>query len=116
MLRASMATVGSPTPARTYCFGAYELDRAGELRKFGTRIRLQNKPFLLLLSLVERPGEIVTRSELQKRLWPDTFVNFDESLNIAAKKVRIALCDNPDDPAFVETVAGQGYRFIAPID
>jgi TolB-like protein/DNA-binding winged helix-turn-helix (wHTH) protein len=115
MLRASMSTVGSPPSVRTYSFGTYELDRTGELRKFGTHIRLQNKPFLLLLALVERPGEMITRAELQKRLWPDTFVNFDESLNIAVKKVRIALCDNPDSPAFVETVPGQGYRFIASV-
>src|ERR1051326_4850301 len=115
MLRASMSTVGSPPSVRTYSFGTYELDRTGELRKFGTHIRLQNKPFLLVLALVGRRGEMITRVELQKRLWPDTFVNFDESLNIAVKKVRIALCDNPDSPAFVETVPGQGYRFIASV-
>jgi DNA-binding winged helix-turn-helix (wHTH) protein/tetratricopeptide (TPR) repeat protein len=101
---------------RTIRFGCYELDRAGELRKFGARVKLQNKPFLLLLALVERPGEIVTRSELQEKLWPGTFVDFERNLNIAAKKVRDALCDSANDPKFIETVPGQGYRFIAPVE
>src|SRR4051812_13735615 len=107
MLRACMASTVSTPAVRTYQFGDYELDRTGELRKFGTRIRLQNKPFLLLLALLERPGEIVTRTQLQARLWPETFVDFEQSLNIAVKKVRDVLCDTADNPRFVETIPGQ---------
>jgi Tol biopolymer transport system component/DNA-binding winged helix-turn-helix (wHTH) protein len=116
MLRASMATPGSRSLVRTFRFGAYELDTSGELRKGGSRVRLQNKPFLLLLALVERAGETVTRAELQRRLWPDTHVDFEQSLNIAVKKVRDVLCDTADNPRFVETIPGEGYRFTAIVE
>src|SRR5215472_16562934 len=97
-------------------FGTFEVDlRAGELRRNGSRIRLQEQPFQILLALIERPGEVVTREELQKKLWPaDTFVDFDHSLNAAIRRLRDALGDSAENPRFVETVARRGYRFIAP--
>jgi TolB-like protein/Tfp pilus assembly protein PilF len=105
---------GAQRPIR---FGAYELDlRTGELRKFGLRLKLQEKPLGILAVLLERPGEVVTREELRQRLWPaDIFVDFDHSLSIAVHKLRIVLCDTADNPRFVETLARRGYRFIAPV-
>jgi len=99
-------------------FGTFEVDlRAGELRRNGSRIRLQEQPFQILLALIERPGEVVTREELQKKLWPaDTFVDFDHSLNAAIRRLRDALGDSAENPRFVETVARRGYRFIAPVN
>ncbi|MGB9202656.1 MAG: winged helix-turn-helix domain-containing protein, partial [Terriglobales bacterium] len=98
-------------------FSSFELDlRTRELRKFGTRIKLQDQPFQILALLLEKPGEIVTREELRDRLWPaDTFVDFDHSLNSAVKKLRQALNDDPDVPRFIETLPRRGYRFIAPL-
>ena len=98
-------------------FGLFELDlQARELRKSGIRIKLQEQPLQILSMLLERPGEIVTREELQKRLWPgDTFVDFDLSLNSAVKKLRQALNDDSENPRFIETLYRRGYRFIAPI-
>jgi TolB-like protein/DNA-binding winged helix-turn-helix (wHTH) protein len=98
-------------------FGTFELDlRAGELRKHGLRIRLQEQPFQILAMLLEQPGEIVTREELRKRLWPaDTFVDFDHGLNKAISKIREALGDSAESPRFVETVARRGYRFLAEV-
>ncbi len=97
-------------------FGLFEVDLlARELRKSGVRIKLQDQPFEILAALLERPGEIVTREELQKRLWPaDTFVDFDLSLNSAVKKLRQALSDDSDNPRFIETLYRRGYRFIGP--
>jgi len=99
------------------CFGTFELDlRAGELRKHGLRIRLQEQPFLVLATLLEHPGEVVTREELQKKLWPaDTFVDFDHGLNKTINKIREALGDSAESPRFVETVARRGYRFLAEV-
>src|ERR1700675_3286923 len=98
-------------------FGVFELDlRAGELRKHGLRIRLQEQPFQVLTMLLEHPGQVVTREELQKRLWPaDTFVDFDHGLNKAVNKIRDALGDSAESPRFVETVARRGYRFLAEV-
>lgn len=98
-------------------FSSFELDlRAGELRKNGLRIKLQDQPFQILALLLEKPGELVTREELRERLWPaDTFVDFDHSLNSAVKKLRQALSDDPDTPRFIETLPRRGYRFIAPV-
>jgi TolB-like protein/DNA-binding winged helix-turn-helix (wHTH) protein/Tfp pilus assembly protein PilF len=103
-------------PARLR-FGLFELDlRAGELRKHGLRVRLQEQPFQILAMLLERPGEVVTREELQKKLWPaDTFVDFDHGLNKAISKIREALGDSAESPRFVETVARRGYRFLAEV-
>jgi TolB-like protein/DNA-binding winged helix-turn-helix (wHTH) protein/Tfp pilus assembly protein PilF len=98
-------------------FGVFELDlRAGELRKNGLRVRLQEQPFQVLAMLLEHPGEVVTREELQKKLWPaDTFVDFDHGLNKAVSKIREALGDSAESPRFVETVARRGYRFLADV-
>jgi cholera toxin transcriptional activator len=104
---------------RVVRFGVFELDRqSGDLRKDGmSRPRLQGQPFDVLLQLLERPGEIVTREELRQRLWPaDTFVDFDHSLNAAVNKLREALEDSASNPRFVQTFARRGYRFIAPIE
>jgi Tol biopolymer transport system component/DNA-binding winged helix-turn-helix (wHTH) protein len=99
-------------------FGLFELDlQARELRKSGVRIKLQDQPFQILAMLLERPGEIVTREELQKRLWPeDTFVDFDLSLNSAVKKLRQALSDDSENPRFIETLYRRGYRFIGQVN
>jgi len=98
-------------------FGVFELDpRAGELRKHGLRVRLQEQPFQLLATLLEHPGEVVTREELQKKiLRADTFVDFDHGLNKAVNKIREALGDSAESPRFVETVARRGYRFLAEV-
>src|ERR1700751_4852315 len=98
-------------------FGVFELDlRAGELRKHGLRVRLQEQPFQVLAALLEHPGEVVTREELQKKLWPaDTFVDFDHGLNKTINKIREALNDSAESPRFVETVARRGYRFLADV-
>lgn len=91
-------------------FGVFELDlRSKELRKQGMKIRLQGKPVEILAMLLERPGETVTREELQKRLWPaDTFVDFEQGLNNAMKRLRAALDDNAESPHFIETCPGEG--------
>jgi cholera toxin transcriptional activator len=98
-------------------FGVFELDlSAGELRKSGVKMRLQGQPFQVLALLLERAGDVVTREELQQKLWPsDTFVDFDHSLNTAINKVREALGDSASSPRYVETLARRGYRFIAPV-
>lgn len=98
-------------------FGVFELDlSAGELRKSGVKLRLQGQPFQVLALLLERAGSVVTREELQQKLWPsDTFVDFDHSLNTAINKVREALGDSASSPRYVETLARRGYRFIAPV-
>jgi len=99
-------------------FGLFELDvSAGELRRQGRRIKLQDQPLQVLELLLSRPGEMVTREELQQALWPaDTFVEFDQGLNTAIKKIRLALGDSADNPRFVETIPRKGYRFIAPVE
>ncbi|MGC9947685.1 MAG: winged helix-turn-helix domain-containing protein [Bryobacteraceae bacterium] len=97
-------------------FGVFEVDLAqGELRKHGQRIKLQERPFQLLAALLERPGQVVTREELVRRLWSGTLVDFDNGLNIAAKKIREALDDDAATPRYVETLPRRGYRFIAPV-
>jgi cholera toxin transcriptional activator len=103
--------------AKVARFGLFELDlSAGELRKSGVKLRLQEQPFQVLAFLLERAGEVVTREELQQKLWPsDTFVDFDHGLNTAINKVREALGDSASNPRYVETLARRGYRFIAPV-
>ena len=107
---------GGRMPARLG-FGTFEVDlRRGELRKQGLRIRLQAQPFQVLTTLLEQAGEVVTREELQRKLWPaDTFVDFDHGLNKAINKIRDALGDSAENPRFVETVARRGYRFVAEV-
>jgi DNA-binding winged helix-turn-helix (wHTH) protein/Tol biopolymer transport system component len=98
-------------------FGTFEVDReSGELSKRGLPLRVQEKPLQLLLLLLEHPGEVVSREDLQRRLWPNgTYVDFDKGLNTAVKKLRYALGDSPEKPVFIETVPRRGYRFIAPV-
>lgn len=108
-----MGTV--PNPTTVMRFGVFEVDpRAGELRKQGMKVKLQEQPFQILAMLLKRPGEVVTREELRKSLWPDdTFVDFDHSLSTAINKIREALGDSADSPRYIETVPRRGYRFIA---
>lgn len=108
----------APRPnSRIARFGVFELDlNAGELRKNGVRLRLQGQPLQVLALLLERAGGVVTREQLQQKLWPsDTFVDFDHSLNTAINKVREALGDSATSPRYVETLARRGYRFIASV-
>jgi len=99
-------------------FGIFEVDlEAGELRKNGARLRLQEQPFQVLVALLENAGRVVTRDDLRQKIWPaDTFVDFDHSLNTAVNKIREVLGDSAASPRFVETLARRGYRFIAPVN
>jgi len=99
-------------------FGPYQLDlRAGELRRNGYRVRLQEKPMLLLAALLEQHGQVVTREDLKKRLWPaDTFVDFETGLNTAVSKLREVLSDDAEKPRYVETIPRRGYRFVFPVE
>ena len=108
----------SAQPGRKAHFGVFELDLAsGELRKSGVKVRLQEQPFQVLRALVEKPGEVVTREELQQRLWPDeTFVDFEDGLSTAVRKIRQALGDSASNPRFIETLPRRGYRFVAPVE
>ena len=104
--------------ARLVRFSVFEVDLdAGELRKNGARIRLQEQPFQVLAALLQNAGQVVTREDLRQKIWPaDTFVDFDHSLNTAVNKIRESLGDSAAGPRFVETLARRGYRFIAPVD
>ena len=106
-----------PAPAR-YRFGVFEADAAsGELRRQGIRLKLNAQPFQLLLLLLERPGELVTREAIERELWLDgTMVDFDHGVNSAVNRIREALGDTATNPRFVETLARRGYRFIAPVE
>src|ERR1700757_2423220 len=109
-----MASSHSPGPG-VVCFDVYEADlRSGELRKQGLRVRLPEQPFQVLAILLEHPGEVVTREDLQKRLWPEgTFVDFEQGLNAAVKRLREVLGDSAETPRYIETLPRRGYRFIA---
>src|SRR5271157_676947 len=98
-------------------FGSFEVDlQEGKLTKGGIRIRLQEQPLRILVLLLERPGQLVTREEIRQKLWSrDTFVEFDDALNTAVRKLRAALNDSADNPRFLETVPRRGYRFVAPV-
>lgn len=100
-----------------YRFGVFEADAStGELRKQGTRIKLNAQPFLVLLMLLDRPGEVLTREEIAQAIWSDgTFVDYEHGLNSAVNRIREALGDSASSPRFVETLARRGYRFIAPV-
>lgn len=108
----------APAAQRAYRFGPFTVDaRTGEVHKDGRRIRLQEKPVQVLLALLERPGDVVTREELQHRLWSaDTFVDFDHGLNIAIGKLREALNDSAEHPRYIETLPKRGYRFLALVE
>jgi DNA-binding winged helix-turn-helix (wHTH) protein len=113
-----MSTPASSGESGLLRFGLFEVDlAAGELRKNGARLRLQEQPFQVLVVLLENAGRVVTREDLRQKIWPaDTFVDFDHSLNTAINKVREALGDSASSPRFVETLARRGYRFIAPVN
>ena len=100
-----------------YRFGPFELDPGeGALSRNGTRLKLQDLPYRLLVVLLERPGEIISREEIRQRLWPEnTFVEFDNSLSVAIRKVRDSLGDDAEAPRYVETIPRRGYRFLAPV-
>jgi len=112
------ATKPLPSIVLRYRFGPYEADTTrGELRKFGIHVRLERKPWQLLITLLDHAGEVVTRSDLQHSLWgEDVFVDFDTGLNVAVKKLRGALCDSTEDSTYIETVVGEGYRFVADVE
>src|SRR5215471_11032837 len=119
MLSRSVSTVGSTrTTSTVYRFGPYEVDTAiNELRKFGLRIKLERKPLQLLIRLLDRAGEVVGRADLQHFLWgEEIFVDFDKGLGVAVTKLRAALSDSAENPKYIETVAGEGYRFIAKVE
>jgi DNA-binding winged helix-turn-helix (wHTH) protein len=107
-----------PQPERRYRFGIFEADAAtGELRRKGIRVKLNTQPFQVLLMLLERPGEVLTREEISHELWPDgTFVDFEHGVNSAVNRIREALGDKAGNPRFVETLARRGYRFVAPVE
>jgi TolB-like protein/DNA-binding winged helix-turn-helix (wHTH) protein/Tfp pilus assembly protein PilF len=107
----------SAQPSNRLCFDGFEVDlSSGEVWKHGIRVRLQVQPFRVLHVLLERRGEIVTRDELKQTLWPaDTFVDFDDGLNTAVKKIRDLLGDSADRPRYIETIPRRGYRFVAPV-
>src|SRR5271169_3218715 len=113
-----VVTVGAPSNGHSrLSFGLFEADpSAGELYRRGQRVALQEQPFRILAMLLERPGEVVTREEVRRQLWPEgTFVDFDEGLDTALKKLRYALGDSAQNPTFIETIPRRGYRFIAPV-
>ena len=103
---------------RRYRFGVFEADAStGELRRQGIRIKLNAQPFQVLLMLLERPGEVLTREEISRALWSDgTFVDYDHGVNSAVNRIREALGDTANSPRFVETLARRGYRFVAPVE
>ena len=107
-----------PRPAPRYRFGAFEADAAtGELRRQGVRIKLNAQPFQVLLMLLERPGDLLTREEISRRLWPDgTFVDYEHGVNSAVNRIREALGDTASHPRFLETLTRRGYRFVAPVE
>lgn len=109
---------GMSSANKVFRFGSYQADaRTGELHKEGARVRLQEQPFQVLLMLLERPGELVTREEIQARLWgAETFVDFDHSLNTAINKLRETLNDSATEPRYIETLARRGYRFLAAVE
>jgi DNA-binding winged helix-turn-helix (wHTH) protein len=105
-------------PARRYRFGVFEVDSTtGELRRKGVRVKLHSQPFQVLFMLLERPGEMLTREEICRELWPDgTFVDYEHGVNSAVNRLREALGDKASNPRFVETLARRGYRFLAPVE
>jgi cholera toxin transcriptional activator len=105
-------------PTRRYRFGVFEVDSTtGELRRTGVRVKLHSQPFQILLMLLERPGEMLTREEICRELWPDgTFVDYEHGVNSAVNRLREAFGDKASNPRFVETLARRGYRFLVPVD
>ena len=111
-----MPTNPKSSPAPLLRFGTFEVDPGShEIRKHGLRISLEGKPFEILMTLLENPGRVVTRKTLRQKLWPDSFVGYEHSLNTAINKLRETLGDSPSNPRFVETLPRLGYRFIATV-
>jgi len=110
--------MGDGRAGRRYRFGVFEVDAAvGELRRQGVRVRLNAQPFQVLCLMLERPGELLTREEISRELWPDgTFVDYEHGVNSAVNRIREALGDTASNPRFVETLARRGYRFVAPVE
>lgn len=107
-----------PQPSRCYRFGVFEADAStGELRRQGVRVKLNAQPFQVLCLLLERAGELLSREEISRELWPDgTFVDYDHGVNSAVNRIREALGDTANSPRFIETLARRGYRFVAPVE
>jgi DNA-binding winged helix-turn-helix (wHTH) protein len=107
-----------PRPARRYRFGVFEADAAtGELRRQGIRVKLNAQPFQVLLMLMDRPGQLLSREQISRELWPDgTFVDYEHGVNSAVNRIREALGDTAGSPRFIETLARRGYRFVAPVE
>src|ERR1700719_1424362 len=108
----------SSPPDATFRFGEFSADiQSGELVRNGAKVRLQGQPFEVLVLLLEHPGQMVTREELGRRLWPaDTFVDFEHGLNAAVNRLREALGDSAEQPRFIETIPRRGYKFIAQVE
>src|SRR5882672_11346937 len=108
----------TPHPMRSVRFGVFEVDfETGELRKSGLKVALQDQPFHVLALLLENAGKLVSRDDLQQKIWAaDTFVELDRGLNTAINKVRDALGDSAGSPRFIETIPRRGYRFLAPVE
>src|ERR1700730_7786384 len=106
-----------PRPSRSRIFGPFVFDEASaELRKYGVPVRLQGQPLQILTALIRQPGQVVTRDEFQQQLWKgSTFVDFDHGLNAAINRLRQALGDSADQPRYIETLPGRGYRFVATV-
>src|SRR5580704_9436526 len=117
-IRYTRSIMTDTRPARRYRFGVFEVDSTtGELRRNGLRVKLHSQPFQVLFMLLERPGEMLTREEISRELWPDgTFVDYEHGVNSAVNRLREALGDKASNPRFVETLARRGYRFLAPVE
>lgn len=117
-LKAMTEDSNGPQSAQRYRFGVFEVDAAtGELRRQGLRVKLNTQPFQVLLMLLNRPGQLLTREEISRELWPDgTFVDYEHGVNSAINRIREALGDTAASPRFLETLARRGYRFIAPVE
>ena len=117
-LKAMTEDSTGPRSAQRYRFGVFEVDAAtGELRRQGLRVKLNTQPFQVLLMLLDRPGQLLTREEISRELWPDgTFVDYEHGVNSAINRIREALGDTAASPRFLETLARRGYRFIAPVE
>src|SRR6202453_572542 len=110
--------MGESQSAARYRFGVFEANaETGELRRQGIRVKLNTQPFQMLMLLLDRPGELLTREDIARELWPEgTFVDFEHGVNSAVTRIREALGDTAGNPRFVETLARRGYRFVAPVE
>src|SRR6266478_10226265 len=113
-----MSSQPSASPPRQLVFGPFAFDESsGELHKHGVRVRLEGQPLQILATLIRQPGKVIARDEFQQQLWKGgTFVDFDHGLNAAMNRLRQALGDSADQPRYIETLPGRGYRFVAPVE